>query len=65
MGCGWVRVVVVVAGVVVVASVRCGGGCGCRRGSMAVDIGVGLGPVVVMGCGFCGGGGSCVGQSGC
>uniref|UniRef100_A0A2N9IF44 Uncharacterized protein n=1 Tax=Fagus sylvatica TaxID=28930 RepID=A0A2N9IF44_FAGSY len=25
MGCGWVRVVVVVAGV------RCGGGCGCRR----------------------------------
>uniref|UniRef100_A0A2N9HGK8 Transmembrane protein n=1 Tax=Fagus sylvatica TaxID=28930 RepID=A0A2N9HGK8_FAGSY len=27
MGCGWVRVVVVV----VVAGVRCGGGCGCWR----------------------------------
>ena len=59
MGCGWVRVVVVVAGV------RCGGGCGCRRGSVAVDIGVGVGSVVVMGCEFCGGGGSSGGRSGC
>ena len=41
---------------VVVVGVRCGGGCGCRRGSVAVDIGVDVGPMVVMGCGFCGGG---------
>ena len=48
-----------------VAGVRCGGCCGCRRGSVAVDIGVGVGPMVVMGCGFYGGGGSCGGRSGC
>ena len=48
-----------------VAGVRCGGCCGCRRGFVAVDIGVGVGPMVVMGCGFCGGGGSCGGRSGC
>ena len=50
---------------VVVVGVRCGGGCGCRRGSVAVDIGVGVGLVVVMGCEFCGGGGSSGGRSGC
>ena len=47
-----------------VAGVKCGGGYGCQRGSVAMDIGVGVGLVVVMGCGFCGGGGSCGGRSG-
>jgi hypothetical protein len=32
---------------------------------VAVDIGVGVGPVVVMGCGFCGGGGPCGGGGSC